>query len=236
MLCCSFRFLEIEAEQKWRRLSVSFHVWLWAKSFAQILRFFFLILSFQPLCFFSFLHHFVSPFPFLLRLSCRDFKQMFWSRHDDSYSAPLVSHEQIKATLQTPPVFPLFLLSHHISIYYVSLFSPTLFLPLVYSLCSLFFSSLLAKPWDCTVSILTFTATVGLSLSLLSLICEPFLHTPSLILYVHDFHPSGSGFSPVLYLYFSTWHPSLWENVWGYSHLVSTSFQSDPITSGQLDQ
>lgn len=44
----------------------------------------------------------------LSRVSCCDFKQMFWCRHVESYSASLVSHKQIQDTLETQLVFPPF--------------------------------------------------------------------------------------------------------------------------------
>lgn len=47
----------------------------------------------------------------LSRVSCCDFKQMFWCRHVESYSASLVSHKQIQDTLETQLVFPPFLFS-----------------------------------------------------------------------------------------------------------------------------
>lgn len=104
---------------------------------------------------------FLSSCSLLSRLPRCDFKQMFLCRHGDSFSAPLVSHEQIKAKLQTPLVFPPFLFCCDASSRSVSLYSfHTLSSSHIH--CVFSFSSLLAKPWDCTVSIHTFNATVWL--------------------------------------------------------------------------
>lgn len=90
-----------------------------------------------------------------------DFKQMFLSGHDESHSAPVVSNEQIQATLQIPAAFPYFF-------FCVTMFPLSASLCTPPALCTLLmftvflFPSLLSKPWDSTVSMHTFYSSVSL--------------------------------------------------------------------------
>lgn len=125
-------------------------------------------------------------------------------RHDESYSAPLVSSEQIKATLETSLVFPLFSSVMIFPVAWSLGFLPhSLFLS--YSLCFLFFLC----AYQALGLYCKYTYPQCRCLTVLLCIFLPNVHykihdlvleTPSLHL-IHESYPSGSGFILCLYLF-----------------------------------
>lgn len=140
-----------------------------------------------------------------------------------SHTLPLwFSHEQIKATLETPLVFPPFspLSWCFQPLCLVVLLPHSLFLS--YSLCFLFlFSACQALGLYCKYTYLQCHSLVVLQQMSLpnassiltfvsSLIHQLIFHTPSLHLCIHELHPSGSGFgftliSLVIYACVNVW-------------------------------